>query len=80
MRTKILRWGNSLGLRIPKLLAEQVGVEAGSTMDVSVEDGTLVARPVGPPAYQLQELLDAITPENVHEPVEWGAPVGREVW
>lgn len=80
MHTKILRWGNSLGLRVPKLLAEQAGVEAGSTVDLSVENGELVARPVRQPAYRLQDLLDAITPENVHEPVEWGAPVVGEVW
>jgi len=29
MRTRIQRWGNSLGLRIPKSFAEEAGVEAG---------------------------------------------------
>ena len=38
MQTKVQKWGNSLGLRIPKSFAEQAGVEAGSEVDLSVED------------------------------------------
>ena len=38
MRTRIQKWGNSLGLRIPKSFAEEAGVEAGSDVDLSIED------------------------------------------
>lgn len=29
---------------------------------------------------QLSRMIAAITPENRHEEVDWGPPVGREVW
>lgn len=80
METKIQRWGNSLGLRIPKAFAEEAGVEAGSAVDVSVEDGDLVVRPLQARRYDLRSLLRGINARNIHEPVETGRPVGREVW
>jgi len=36
MQTKVQKWGNSLGLRIPKSFAEQAGVEAGSEVSPSL--------------------------------------------
>jgi antitoxin MazE len=80
MQTKIQKWGNSLGLRIPKSFAAEAGVEAGSTVDLSVEDGELVVRPVRRRKYDLRDLVRAINSKNVHREVETGDAVGREVW
>ena len=80
MQTKIHKWGNSLGLRIPKAFAEQAGVEAGSEVDLSVEDGELIVRPIRFPRYNLKDLLREVTAKNVHEEVEIRGPLGREVW
>ena len=80
MQTKIQKWGNSLGLRIPKSFAAEVRVDAGSTVDLSVEDGDLVIKPVRHLRYELRDLLRAINSRNVHREVETGDPVGREAW
>ena len=80
MITRIHKWGNSLGLRIPKSFAIEAQVEAGSTVDISVGNGGLIVRPVRKRKYTLSELLRRVTPRNMHDPVETGRPVGREVW
>ena len=80
MQTKVQRWGNSLGLRIPKSFAEQAGVEAGSEVDLSVEDGELIVRPRRSPRYGLKGLLRGVTAKNIHNEIETGPPVGREAW
>ena len=80
MQTKVQKWGNSLGLRIPKSFAEEAGVEAGSEVDLSVEDGELIIRPRRVPRYDLKDLLRGVTAKNVHKEVETGEPVGREIW
>lgn len=80
MQTKIQRWGNSLGLRIPKSFAAEAQVEAGSTVDLSVENGELIVRPVTRRTYALHALLAGINAYNLHEPVDSGEPVGREAW
>lgn len=78
--SKIQMWGNSLGLRIPKSIAEQAGVYAGSEVDFAVEGGDLIVRPRRRPLHKLAELLDAITEENRHPEVNTGQAVGREQW
>jgi antitoxin MazE len=80
MQTKIQRWGNSLGLRIPRSFAEEAGVEAGSEVDLSVRDGDLVVRAAKRRTYRLSELLAKVTAKNLHGEVDSGEPIGREVW
>ncbi len=80
MRTKIQKWGNSLGLRIPKSFAEEAGVRAGSKVDLSVEDGELIVRPARVPRYNLKDLLQGVSARNLHKAVETGETVGLEVW
>jgi len=80
MLTKVQKWGNSLGVRIPRSFAAEAEVEAGSTVDISVRNGDLVVRPVRRRRYALSPMLEQVTDENLHEEVITGAPVGREVW
>ena len=80
MQTKIQKWGNSLGLRIPRSLAADVQVEEGSTVDLSVENGRLLLRPLRTRKYALSDLLKKVNPRNVHGEVSTGEPVGREAW
>jgi antitoxin MazE len=77
--TRVQKWGNSLGLRIPKSFAAEAKVGEGSPVELSVENGALVVRPVQR-RYSLDELLARVTRRNVHGEVDSGAPVGREVW
>lgn len=80
MITKIQKWGNSLGLRIPKSFAEEAEVTSGSEVDLSVVDGVLIVRPVRRRTYSLQDLMRGVTRENLHEEVDVGGPAGREAW
>lgn len=79
MPTKIQKWGNSLGLRIPRPLAEEMGFEAGSEVTLVVREGELVAAPVGA-RYRLADLLAGVNADNVHDEIDTGSPTGREVW
>jgi antitoxin MazE len=78
MRTEIQRRGNSLAVRIPKPFAAEADLEQQSEVDVAVVDGTLVITPS--PAPALEELLAQVNDENLHGEVDFGSPVGREVW
>jgi antitoxin MazE len=80
MNTRIQKWGNSLGLRIPKTLAEDAGVEEGSEVDLTVENGQLIVTPRQARRHRLRDLLRRVTPSNVHPEVGTGGSVGREVW
>ena len=80
MLTKVRKWGNSLGLRIPKAFAEEVSVEEGSAVDLSVVDGQLVVRAVRRRAYELRDLLAEVSDDNRHGELSTGEPRGRESW
>ena len=77
--TQIAKWGNSLGLRLPKSVALEAQVGEGDTVDVSVKNGAIVVRP-NRPSYSLKQLVAKITPRNRHNESDWGTPVGDEVW
>ncbi len=80
MQTKIQKWGNSLALRIPKVLAMDAHIQEGSLVDIAVSNGEIVAKPTRKTDFDLKKLVARITPENVHGEVETGEPVGRESW
>lgn len=80
MLTKVQKWGNSLGLRIPKALAEEASVEEGSAVELSASKGQLIVRPIRQRRYELQDLLVDITEENLHAEISTGEPRGRESW
>ena len=79
IETQIAKWGNSLGLRLPKSVALEAQVDEGDTVDVSVKNGAIVVRP-NRPTYSLEQLVAKITPRNRHSESDWGTPVGDEVW
>lgn len=80
METKIQKWGNSLGLRIPRSFAAEARVEAGATVDLSVENGQLLVRPLRGRKYSLSALLRRVNRRNLHGEVSTGNAVGREIW
>lgn len=80
MVTKVQRWGNSLGLRIPRPLAREAGLDEQSSVELTISEGALRIRPVEPRRYDLDALLARVTPRNRHEEQPFGAPAGREVW
>lgn len=77
---RIEQWGDSLGMRIPQSVAEQAQFRPGSTVTMTVENGRLVVAPEAPIVFTLEELVAAITPENIHAETDWGPAVGSEVW
>ena len=80
MQTRVQKWGNSLGLRIPRSFAQEVGVGAGSEVDLSVVGGDLVIRPSRRRTYRLKDLLRRVTAKNLHGEVDTGRSVGKEIW
>lgn len=79
MQTKVQKWGNSLAVRIPRSFAAEARVEAGSTVDLAVENGNLLIRPARR-RLRLSALLRRITTRNLHAEVTTGRAVGKEAW
>ena len=59
---QVLKWGNSLALRIPSAIAKQMRVAAGGKVDIRIEGTTLVVEPAGEqlPPFGHKDLLKAL--------------------
>lgn len=79
MTTTVQRWGNSLAIRIPKVFAQEAGLEENTEVEIGVRGCTLVVRQARKD-WSLDELLAGITVSNLHGETGWGRRTGREVW
>jgi antitoxin MazE len=78
MQVQVARWGNSLGLRIPKDIALRAGLREGARVDVEAEGDRIIISPARP-RYVLADLLKGMTPEAMREAFDWGPDKGREI-
>jgi antitoxin MazE len=78
MQVRVARWGNSLGLRIPKDVALRAGLREGSRVDIEMQGDRIVISPARP-RYVLAEMLQGMTPEAMRQAFDWGPDRGREI-
>jgi antitoxin MazE len=73
MKVAFQKWSNSLALRVPKVVAQEIGASDGKTAEMSVRDGKLVIEVTKPKRRRRRYTLD-------HKEIDWGPLVGNEVW
>lgn len=75
MFSKVAKWGNSLGVRIARSIAEQIGIVEGESIKILIEDDHILIQK----AFRLKSLLAQITPENSHSEIDTGTSTGKEM-
>ena len=76
--TMIQQWGNSRAVRIPKTLANKLGLSIGMEVELADTNGNLVIRPVRRRSrYKLSDLLKGC--KGKPHPDVWSKPVGKEL-
>ena len=81
MVTKIVKWGNGQGIRIPKGIMQELSLRHGEEMEIKSSDGKIIIerifrhRSLEERAEQFGGRLGPYT-----EKIDWGTPEGREVW
>lgn len=77
-KAQVVKWGNSLAVRIPKAVAQEAHMQEGDSVVIEASaDHIELRRAHRIPT--LEELVAKITPENHHEETDWGPDVGKEV-
>jgi antitoxin MazE len=76
---KVIKWGESLGVRLPQKIMEQLGWEEGEKVMLSTDGNRLILAP-NKPKYSLNELLKEAKPEQQHDEIDWGEIIGEENW
>ena len=76
-KSHIAKWGTSLAVRIPKPIAEQWGVHEGSAIEIVSHGDQVVLRKR---TYNLADMLDQVTEDNLHSELDTGPAQGNEAW
>ncbi|MDE7122418.1 MAG: AbrB/MazE/SpoVT family DNA-binding domain-containing protein [Oscillospiraceae bacterium] len=80
MTTNIQKWGNSQGLRIPKILLESLKWTEGVQLEMILGDGEITLRPVKAKRRSIQELFANYQGDYQPSEIDWGEPEGNEIW
>ena len=80
MQTTVQKWGNSLGVRIPKVLAQGALLKEGARVRMRLKGERLVLEAVAAPRYELDAMLLSVNRRNIHKEVATGGAVGKEAW
>jgi antitoxin MazE len=72
------KWGNSLGIRIPNLIARELSLKEGSSVDINKNGNEITIRPIQ--KSTLSEMLSKINEKNIHKEIKTTGPVGKEIW
>jgi antitoxin MazE len=76
--TKVQKWGNSLGIRIPSEIAESLAIYQTSEVELSIENNVLLVKPIRKKPT-LNDLLSQITDDNRHQVIDYGLVEGKEL-
>jgi len=80
MKTSIQTIGDGLGVSLPPAVLREAKLTEGTELEISVRAGAIELSPLSIGKSRLEELVSQITDENMHELIDWGRPLGGEVW
>lgn len=78
MRATVRKWGNSASLRLPATLMKAADIRVDDEVEIREEGGRLIIQAVRPGHYDLDQLLQGVTPDNLHDEADFGGSVGKE--
>ena len=79
MTTTLKKWGNSTAIRIPASVLQAAKFQNHDQVEIREESGRIIIEAVRK-VYSLEELLKAMKRNHRPELVDWGSPVGQEIW
>jgi antitoxin MazE len=79
MVAKIQRWGNSLAVRIPNVIAKELQISQGSEIEMKQLDDKIIIAPKHE-KYDLKHLVSKINRSNIHTEIKTHEAVGNEIW
>lgn len=75
------KWGNSQGFRLPKQLLTALSWKVNDEFSLVMQDNRLIIEPVRHQKRKtITELFEGYEGTYKAEEIDWGQPVGKEVW
>ncbi|MFT7557931.1 MAG: antitoxin MazE [Planctomycetota bacterium] len=78
MKTKLLKWGNSSGIRLPKQVVDTRGLLSGSDLSLEIKDNSIILKPISNKKETIEDLVALMHSQNMHAAIDWGSDRGAE--
>lgn len=79
MTTTVQKWGNSQGIRIPKVLLDELNWSDNEQLILNADKDKLVIEKVRP-HKNIKELFADFDDDYKPVDINWGKPAGKEIW
>jgi antitoxin MazE len=66
IQVQVAKWGNSLGVRVPRDVAARAGLTEGARVDIETDDDGRIIITRSRRRFTLEELLAGMIPEREH--------------
>jgi len=81
MLTTICKWGNSQGIRLPKLILDMLNLSIDDELDIEVDQDKIVIKKAIKNEIDIVKLFENFNDSDyVPNKVDWGKPEGNEIW
>ena len=89
MVASVQKWGNSLGIRIPRIILDAASISENDKVELEQNGETITIRKLAPTVHRsLEERLvafygkpiEAIASVESSAEYDWGSPKGNEIW
>ena len=79
MTTKLQKWGNSQGIRIPKVILNEVKWDKNENIIIRVDNGKLIIEKANK-KKNIKEIFEGYEEDYIPEEIDWGKKEGNEIW
>ena len=80
MEVKLQKWGNSLGIRIPKILLQEISLDENDLVNLSIDEDKIIVSKSNNKKISLKERFSKYQGDNLSKEFEWDEPRGNELW
>ncbi len=85
MKANLSKWGNSAAIRIPKAVLEKLNIDSNNFESVSFsidvkENRLILEKRQEKTKFELLAECSGGEKTNPKECIDWGNPVGKEIW
>jgi len=80
---RVNKWGNSIGIRFPSEFVDSIQLKEKSLVEIKADGEKLIITRIkeDAPGKTLRELFEMYPADYIEdEEIEWGSPVGGEIW
>lgn len=79
MECKLQKWGNSVGIRIPKSMLKELNWQINDLCELKIEERNLIMAKKEK-TISLEERFENYNGDNLSEDFVWDEPQGKEIW